>query len=109
VTRAELQRFKGPVYTDKLVNSTPTSQLHPYVLAGATDGTESIIRWASTPVWIKGPGSPGPPDGVLVFGSIVNGKQCLVETVRCARSVCVCVHVCICQCLAASSMVSSVS
>eukprot|EP00953_Heterococcus_sp_UTEX-ZZ885_P035825 18479-Heterococcus_DN1.PRE.1 len=63
--RTAATRFRGPVYTDKLVNRTPTSQLHPYVLAGATDGTESIIRWASTPVWIKGPGSPGPPDGVM--------------------------------------------
>jgi hypothetical protein len=82
VTRAELQRFRGPVYTDKLVNSTPTSQLHPHVLAGATDGTESIIRWASTPVWIKGPGSPGPPDGVMVFGSIVNGKHISCVSLR---------------------------
>jgi hypothetical protein len=74
---AKLQKFKVLYYTDKLRASTPTSQLHPRY---ANDSqAESIIRWTSTPVWNNGPGSPGLPDAVFIFGSIVNGKTTITE------------------------------
>ncbi|KAG5186007.1 hypothetical protein JKP88DRAFT_288787 [Tribonema minus] len=77
VRTSELELFKAPVFADKLVATTPTSALHPSM--ASAPGFESVIRWQSTPIWTAGPGSPGPPDGAMLFGSIANGKTRIPE------------------------------
>src|SRR5690348_11936152 len=46
VAASELQRFNAPVWTDKLIATTPNSTLHPL-----KTGAESLIRWTGTPLW----------------------------------------------------------
>ncbi|KAG5184511.1 hypothetical protein JKP88DRAFT_289857 [Tribonema minus] len=78
VAWSDMQRFRAPRYATRLAASTPESALS--AAAQNDSDFESLICWVGAPFWVDGPGTPGPPDGAVLVGSVVNGKTKVLES-----------------------------
>eukprot|EP00611_Tribonema_gayanum_P001074 TRINITY_DN10812_c0_g1_i1.p1 TRINITY_DN10812_c0_g1~~TRINITY_DN10812_c0_g1_i1.p1 ORF type:complete len:802 (-),score=274.89 TRINITY_DN10812_c0_g1_i1:504-2909(-) len=78
MSAADLAKLNPERLIDRYYNTTPISALHV-----DETGEDAMVRWASVPLWSKGPydgpEAGDPLSGVLVIGDVVNGKTRILE------------------------------